>query len=343
MQCTPSNHNPLFIKRIFSGIQPTGNLQIGNYLGALKNFVPLQHQAETLFCIVDQHAITATQNPNHLRNAIRSVTATFIASGLDPNKAIIFNQSKVPEHAQLAWILNCVARMGWLNRMTQFKDKAGKNREQASVGLFTYPILMAADILLYKATHVPVGDDQKQHLELARDIAIRFNLEHAKTTFFPEPEPMIPPIAARIMSLRDGTIKMSKSDPSDMSRINMTDSNDDILKKFRKAKTDADAMPTSLQELEKRPEIKNLYTIYAVFSNSTLQETLLFFINKDFKTLKEALAEVTCTAIAPIRDETQKMLNDTHYIDTILTQGAERARNIASVTLNDVNKIMGFI
>ncbi|MFT6071605.1 MAG: tryptophanyl-tRNA synthetase [Alphaproteobacteria bacterium] len=332
-----------FKKRIFSGVQPTGNLQLGNYLGALKNFVPLQDTAETLFCIVDQHAITAMQNPADLKNAIRSVTASFIASGLDPDKAIIFNQSKVPEHTQLAWVLNCVARMGWLNRMTQFKDKAGKNREQASVGLFTYPVLMAADILLYKTTHVPVGDDQRQHLELARDIAIRFNQEHAKANFFPEPETMIPPIAARIMSLRDGTAKMSKSDPSDMSRINMTDDNDMIAKKFRKAKTDADDMPKTLDSINDRHEVKNLYTIYSVLANISLEATVEFFATKDFKALKQELADVTCAVIAPIRDNTKKMLTDVTYIDAILNKNADKARMIAKPVLQEVHDIMGFI
>ncbi len=332
-----------FKKRIFSGVQPTGNLQLGNYLGALKNFVPFQDTAETLFCIVDQHAVTQAQNALDLQNAIRSVAAAFIASGLDPDKAIIFNQSKVPEHAQLAWVLNCVARMGWLNRMTQFKDKAGSNREQASVGLFTYPILMAADILLYKATHVPVGDDQRQHLELARDIAIRFNLEHAKENFFPEPETITPPMAARIMSLRDGTAKMSKSDPSDMSRINLTDDNDTIIKKFRKAKTDIGAMPCTLSDLETRPEIKNLYTIYAVLSTISLSDTVNMFMDKNFSTLKESLADVTCQTITPIRQEMKKLLSDTHYIDTILNKNALKAREIASPILSDVYKIMGFI
>ena len=332
-----------FKKRIFSGVQPTGNLQLGNYLGALKNFIPLQDTAETLFCIVDQHAVTTTQSPIDLQNSIRSVAAAFIASGLNPDKAIIFNQSKVPEHSQLSWILNCVARMGWLNRMTQFKDKAGSNREQASVGLFTYPILMAADILLYKATHVPVGDDQKQHLELARDIAIRFNLEHAKENFFPEPETLIPPLAARIMSLRDGTAKMSKSDPSDMSRINMTDDNDIISKKFRKAKTDLEGMPCNITELDTRPEIKNLYTIYAVLSNISLSEVVDKFVDKNFNSLKEALAEITCQTISPIRDEMKKILTDTTYIDSILVKNAQKAREIASPVIADIYKIMGFV
>ncbi len=332
-----------FKQRIFSGVQPTGNLQLGNYLGALKNFVPLQDTAETLFCIVDGHAITTAQNPVDLQNSIRSVAAAFIASGLNPDKAIIFNQSKVPEHAQLAWILNCVARMGWLNRMTQFKDKAGNNKENASVGLFTYPILMAADILLYKATHVPVGDDQRQHLELARDIAIRFNLEHARYNFFPEPETMIPPIAARIMSLRDGTAKMSKSDPSDMSRINMTDDNDTIIKKFRKAKTDLEGMPQTITELDTRPEIKNLYTIYAVLSNISIAEAVDKFVDKNFSTLKESLGDITIQTISPIRDEVAKLLTDTAYIDNILNKNAQKARNIASPVITDVYKIMGFV
>jgi tryptophanyl-tRNA synthetase len=339
---TPAKQSE-FKHRIFSGVQPTGNLQLGNYLGALKNFVPLQDTAETLFCIVDGHAITTAQNPVDLQNSIRSVAAAFIASGLNPDKAIIFNQSKVPEHLQLAWILNCVARMGWLNRMTQFKDKAGSNKENASVGLFTYPILMAADILLYKATHVPVGDDQKQHLELARDIAIRFNLEHAKHDFFPEPETMIPPIAARIMSLRDGTAKMSKSDPSDMSRINMTDDNDTIIKKFRKAKTDLDGMPQTITELDTRPEIKNLYTIYAVLSNISMAETVDTFVDKNFSTLKESLGDITIQTISPIRDAMEKLLTDTAYIDSILNKNAQKARNIASPVITDVYKIMGFV
>lgn len=332
-----------FTHRIFSGVQPTGNLQLGNYLGALKNFVPLQDLAETLFCIVDQHAITTAQNQIDLQNSIRSVAAAFIASGLNPDKAIIFNQSKVPEHAQLAWILNCVARMGWLNRMTQFKDKAGSNKENASVGLFTYPILMTADILLYKATHVPVGDDQRQHLELARDIAIRFNLEHAKYDFFPEPETMIPPMAARIMSLRDGTAKMSKSDMSDMSRINLTDDNDTIIKKFRKAKTDLDGMPSTITELDTRPEIKNLYTIYAVLSNISILETVDKFVDKNFSTLKESLGEITIQTISPIRDEMAKLLTDTAYIDDVLNKNAQKARNIASPVIKDVYRIMGFV
>ncbi len=334
---------PAFTKRIFSGVQPTGNLQLGNYLGALKNFIPFQDTAETLFCIVDQHAITVEQNPNDLRQAIRSVAAAFVASGLDPNKSIIFNQSAVPEHAQLAWVLNCVARMGWLNRMTQFKDKAGKNREQASVGLFTYPVLMAADILLYKTTHVPVGEDQRQHIELARDIAIRFNLEHAKSDFFPEPETVMPPMAARVMSLRDGTAKMSKSDPSDMSRINLTDDSDTIVKKFRKAKTDMLDMPQSVTDLENRPEIKNLYTIFAVLSNISIDKAVDSFVDKNFSALKEALAEVTCQAISPIRDEMARMLIDTDFIDKILYQNAQKARAIAQPILKDVYEIMGFL
>lgn len=334
---------PNFQKRIFSGVQPTGNLQLGNYLGALRNFVPLQEQAETLFCIVDQHAITMHQNPDDLRHAIRSVAAAFIASGLNPNKAIIFNQSKVPEHAQLGWILNCVARIGWLNRMTQFKDKAGKNREQASVGLFTYPVLMAADILLYKATNVPVGDDQKQHIELARDIAIRFNLEHAKTDFFPEPEPMIPPVAARIMSLRDGTAKMSKSDPSDMSRINLTDDHDLIVKKIRKAKTDLDPMPQTTGDLAERPEIKNLYTIYAAVTGKSLDVVVTEFADKNFSQVKSDLSEALCQMLMPIRSEMSRLMNDTVYLDTILTENAQKARKIAAPIFSEVHQIMGFV
>lgn len=330
-------------KRIFSGVQPTGNLQLGNYLGALKNFVPLQDQAETLFCIVDQHAITMHQDPIDLKKAIRSVASAFIASGLDPKKSIIFNQSKVPEHAQLAWVLNCVARIGWLNRMTQFKDKAGKNKEQASVGLFTYPVLMAADILLYKTTHVPVGDDQKQHIELARDIAIKFNQDYAQADFFPEPEPMIPPVAARIMSLRDGTAKMSKSDPSDMSRINLTDDNDLILKKIRKAKTDMEPIPQSVDDLEGRPEIKNLYTIFASVTNKPISDIISEFSSKDFATVKVSLAEAVCDMLSPIRSEMTKLLDNTDYIDDILNQNAFKAREIASPILSQVHQIMGFV
>ena len=330
------------IQRVFSGVQPTGALHLGNYLGAIKNFIPLQDQYDSaLYCIVDQHAITVPQDPDELRQSVLTTAATFIAAGIDTDKAIIFQQSHVPAHSQMAWVLNCVARMGWLNRMTQFKEKAGKNKEKASVGLYTYPILMAADILTYGATHIPVGDDQKQHIELARDIVMRFNLEHAKSEFFPLPEPVFQTNALRIMSLRDGSQKMSKSDPSDYSRINLTDSNDDIIKKFKKAKTDADPMPQHPDDFEGRPEVKNLYGLYAALANISIDESLEYFKDKNFSGLKSSLADVTISAIAPIRDEISRIMDDKDYIHKVLADGAGRARKIADPIVKQTYEIMG--
>ncbi|MEM6603441.1 MAG: tryptophan--tRNA ligase [Pseudomonadota bacterium] len=333
-----------FTNCVLSGVQPTGALHLGNYLGAIKNFVALQSDYEqSLYCVVDQHAITVSQNPEELRKNVRSVAAAYLAAGIDPKQSAIFNQSAVSAHTQLAWVLNCVARLGWLNRMTQFKEKAGKNKENASIGLYTYPILMAADILCYKATHVPVGADQKQHLELARDIATRFNLEHAGYDFFPLPEPLIGETAMRIMSLRDGTKKMSKSDPSDYARIHLTDSDEDIIKKFKKAKTDGGEMPATIEELEERPEIKNLLTLHAAMTNGTLAKSLTEFKSQNFSTLKSTLADITIEVVRPFRIEMTKVLEDTDYIDTILQEGAMKARAIASPIVKDVYDIMGFL
>lgn len=331
------------IERVLSGVQPTGSLHIGNYLGSIKNFISLQEKYPALYCVVDQHAVTVPQNPQELKHSVRSVAAAFLAAGVDPKKSIIFNQSSVPAHAQMAWVLNCVARMGWLNRMTQFKEKAGKNKENASVGLFTYPVLMAADILCYHATHVPVGADQKQHIELARDIAVKFNLDHAKANFFPLPEPVFMHQATRIMSLRDGTQKMSKSDPSDYARINLTDSDDVISSKFRKAKTDAGDMPQSEHDLDNRPEIRNLYTIYGALTDKTLLETITHFADKNFSSLKTELADIAIAVIRPFRLEIEKTLADTHYIDTILKQGGQQAQEIAQPILRQTYDIMGFL
>lgn len=334
----------LMTKRVLSGVQPTGSLHLGNYLGAIKNFTKLQNEnAETLYCVVDQHAITVQQNPNDLRNSVRSVAAAFLAAGVDPKKSAVFNQSAVPEHAQMAWILNCVARLGWLNRMTQFKEKAGKNKEKASVGLYTYPVLMAADILCYQATHIPVGSDQKQHIELARDIAIRFNLEHAQHDFFPLPEPVFMAAGTRVMSLRDGSSKMSKSDPSDNSRINLTDSDEDIAKKFKKAKTDAGEMPQSIDGFEERPDVKNLYQLYAALTDQSIDTVLQHFSSKNFSSLKTELADVTIETVRPFRIEIEKTLAETDYIDSILKEGAQKARDIAQPILRKTYDIMGFL
>jgi len=330
-------------KRILSGVQPTGSLHLGNYLGSIKNFIPMQDQGEALYCVVDQHAITVAQDPAQLRDATYSVAASFLASGVDEKKSSIFVQSMVPAHAQMAWILSCVARMGWLNRMTQFKEKAGKNKENASVGLFTYPVLMAADILCYQATHVPVGDDQKQHLELARDIAVRFNLEHAKADFFPLPEPVFMKTATRVMSLRDGTQKMSKSDVSDYSRINLTDDDDTIALKYRKAKTDAGDMPAVLDDLKDRPDVKNLFTLYSALQDISLQQAVDEFQGKNFSALKTAVADSTIAVIAPIRDKMNHLLQDKQYLNHILHQGAARANHISQSVLRDVYDIMGFV
>tara|TARA_B100000212_G_C27330199_1_gene514250 strand:+ start:146 stop:1165 length:1020 start_codon:yes stop_codon:yes gene_type:complete len=329
-----------FTQRVLSGVQPTGGLHLGNYLGAIKNFVPLQEQYESLFCVVDLHAITTWQDPSDLISKKCEVAAAFIASGINPDKSIIFNQSQVPEHTQLSWVLNCVARMGWLNRMTQFKDKAGKNKENVSVGLFTYPVLMAADILLYKATHVPVGEDQKQHLELTRDIALKFNNDFNKEVF-PLPEPIIMKKAARIMSLRDASKKMSKSDTSDFSRISLTDSNEEIEKKIKKAKTDALPIPDSNRSLEDMPEAKNLLTIFSACEEEDFEKTFDKFKGKNFSELKKDLTEVLINKIGPIRDEMKKLNNDKKYLIQILNTGSQKAQKISTKVLKEVYEVTG--
>ena len=333
-------------KRIFSGIQPTGNLHLGNYLGAIKNWVKLQADFSSIFSIVDLHAITVPQEPLQLRASIHEVTAAIIASGIDINKSILFNQSSVKEHAELAWIFNCVCRIGWLNRMTQFKEKAGKNRENATVGLYSYPVLMAADILLYKATHVPVGDDQKQHIELARDIASSFNnmftLDN-ENNFFNLPEPQIFGSATRVMSLRDGTKKMSKSDPSDASRINLTDTKEEISNKIKKAKTDPNPLPETVDELKKRPEAFNLLNIYSSLSNQTLDKTVENFVGQGFSHFKPKLIELAVENLNPISSEMRYLLKDTKAIDKILKTGEIKARQIAEPVLQDVKSLVGLI
>ena len=336
MSKAPNN----FTQRVLSGVQPTGGLHLGNYLGAIKNFVPLQEQYESLFCVVDLHAITTWQDPSDLISKKCEVAAAFIASGINPDKSIIFNQSQVPEHTQLSWVLNCVARMGWLNRMTQFKDKAGKNKENVSVGLFTYPVLMAADILLYKATHVPVGEDQKQHLELTRDIALKFNNDFNKEVF-PLPEPIIMKKAARIMSLRDASKKMSKSDTSDFSRISLTDSDDEIEKKIKKAKTDALPIPDSNRSLEDMPEAKNLLTIFSACEEEDFEKTFDKFKGKNFSELKRDLTEVLINKIGPIRDEMKKLNNDKKYLIQILNRGSQKAQKISTKVLKEVYEVTG--
>jgi len=329
--------------RVFSGIQPSGGLTLGNYLGALKRFAQAQDRGiETIYCMVDLHAITVWQNPDDLRRATRELAAGFIASGIDPEKSILFNQSQVAEHAQLAWIFNCVARMGWLNRMTQFKDKAGKNRENASVGLFAYPNLMAADILVYHATHVPVGEDQKQHLELTRDIATKFNNDFG-VDFFPITEPVIEGAATRVMSLRDGSKKMSKSDPSDASRINMTDDADTIAKKIRKAKTDPDALPSESAGLADRPEAKNLVNIYAALADQTVDAVLADVGGKQFSEFKPMLSELAVEKLSPISGEMARLMQDTAEIDRILGLGASKASAIARPILEKTYDIVGMI
>ena len=338
-------------ERVFSGVQPTGNLHLGNYLGAIKKFVALQDSHDCLYCVVDLHAITVWQDPAELRHNTREVTAAFIASGIDPKKHIIFNQSAVSGHAELAWIFNCVARMGWLNRMTQFKEKAGKNRENASVGLYAYPNLMAADILLYRATHVPVGEDQKQHLELARDIAQKFNSDFSESCkahgfdegFFPQPEPLITGPATRVMSFRDGSKKMSKSDPSDLSRINMTDDRDAIAKKVRKAKTDPEPLPSDPAGLEGRPEAANLIGIYAALNGTTREDVLGDFGGRQFSDFKKSLVDMAVEKISPIGDEMRRLMDDPAEIDAILADGAKRAREIADPHMKMVREIVGFI
>ncbi len=332
-----------FTQRVFSGIQPSGGLTLGNYLGAIKRFVDMQAaDFETIYCMVDLHAITVWQDPETLRRNTRELCAGFIASGIDPEKSILFNQSQVPEHAQLAWIFNTIARMGWLNRMTQFKDKAGKNRENASVGLFAYPALMAADILIYHATHVPVGEDQKQHLELTRDIAAKFNHDYG-VDFFPITEPVIEGAATRVMSLRDGTKKMSKSDASDMSRINMTDDADAIAQKIRKARTDPDALPSEVKGLEDRAEARNLVNIYAALADQTPEQVLAEVGGKQFSEFKPMLADLAVAKLAPISTEMARLMEDTAEIDRILHRGAERARKVAAPILKETYEIVGMV
>jgi len=331
-------------KKIFSGVQPSGNLHLGNYLGAIKNFVDLQNQVETecIFCVVDLHAITVKQNPKELKKNIRETLATFIASGIDSKKSIIFNQSSVPAHAEGAWILSCIARMGWLNRMTQFKEKAGKDKEKASVGLYAYPVLMAADILLYDATHVPVGDDQKQHLELCRDIAQRFNSDFNAPDFLKPPEPLIQKYFSRIMSLKDGMKKMSKSDESDLSRINLTDDKDLIINKIKKAKTDPMLMPSVNENLDKRPEAENLLGIYSSLSNQDLEQSKKEFSGKNFSEFKKTLSDLLVEKIDPISKEIKKLLNDEKYLDNILFEGSQRADKIASIKIQQIKQLIGF-
>ena len=331
-------------KKIFSGVQPTGNLHLGNYLGAIKNFVDLNNQKENecIFCVVDLHAITTKQDPKELNENIRETVATFIASGIDPSKSIIFNQSKVPAHSEAAWILSCVARIGWLNRMTQFKEKAGKDKEKASVGLFSYPILMASDILLYDATHVPVGDDQKQHLELCRDIAQKFNNDFETKDFFVVPDPLIQKQFSRIMSLKDGSKKMSKSELSDLSRINLTDDKDTILNKIKKAKTDPLPMPSNINDLDERPEAKNLIGIYSSLSGSPLEKCVMDYSGKNFSSFKENLSQVLVEKIDPISSEIKKLLKDKKYLDEILNQGYKKANLIAVEKIKKIHEIVGF-
>ena len=331
-------------KKIFSGVQPTGNLHLGNYLGAIKNFVKLNNdnENECIFCVVDLHAITVNQNPKELKINILETVATFVACGIDPMKSIIFNQSKVSAHSETAWILSCSARLGWLNRMTQFKEKAGKDREKASIGLYSYPILMAADILLYDSTHVPVGNDQKQHLELCRDIAQKFNNDFNCENFFKIPEPLIKKEFSRIMSLKDGLKKMSKSDTSDLSRINLTDTKDQIINKIKKAKTDALPLPTNIKELEKRPEAKNLIGIFSTLTDQSLDDSIRKFSGKNFSEFKENLSQAMIEKIIPISSEIKKLLNDKRYLDSILIDGYEKANNIASKKVKKIHEIIGF-
>ena len=331
-------------KKIFSGVQPTGNLHLGNYLGAIKNFVELQNEKdnECVYCVVDLHAITVKQDPNILKDNIRETTAAFLASGLDYKKSIIFNQSLVPAHSEGSWILGCIARMGWLNRMTQFKEKAGKDKEKASVGLYIYPILMAADILLYDSTHVPVGEDQKQHLELSRDIAQKFNLDFKAPNFLKAPEPLIQKNFARIMSLKDGTKKMSKSDPSDLSRINLTDKKDEIVNKIKKSKTDNLTLPSDDKKLNERPEVENLLGIYSSLNNQTLSDSINEFGGKNFSEFKQKLSDLVVEKISPISNEINKLKKDNNFIDKILEDGAEKADEITSKKIKEMKKIVGF-
>ncbi|WP_439872943.1 tryptophan--tRNA ligase [Rhizobium leguminosarum] len=350
-----------FKKLVFSGVQPTGNLHLGNYLGAIRKFVALQEDNDCIYCVVDMHAITAQLVHEDMPSQTRSIAAAFIASGIDPVKHIVFNQSAVPQHAELAWVFNCVARIGWMERMTQFKDKAGKDREQVSLGLLAYPSLMAADILVYRATHVPVGDDQKQHLELARDIAMKFNLDYAEHisrtgygvditvgnepvhAYFPMVEPLIGGPAPRVMSLKDGTKKMSKSDPSDLSRINLMDDVDAISKKIRKAKTDPDGLPSEIDGLQGRPEADNLVAIYAALADKSKADVLAEFGGQQFSVFKPALVDLAIHVLAPITGEMRRLMDDTSHIDAILRKGGERARARAEVTMSQVRDVIGFL
>jgi tryptophanyl-tRNA synthetase len=342
---------PTFKPLVFSGVQPTGNLHLGNYLGAITKFVTMQDAYDCIYCVVDMHAITVWQEPKELRNSIREVTAAFLAAGIDPKKHIVFNQSQVAEHAELAWVFNCVARLGWMNRMTQFKEKVGKDRENASLGLYAYPSLMAADILVYRATHVPVGEDQKQHVELARDIAQKFNNDYANSiqehqsvdTFFPLPEPIIQGAATRVMSLRDGTKKMSKSDPSDQSRINLTDDAEAIALKIRRAKTDPDPLPEDEKALEARPEADNLVGIYAAVAGVSKAEVLKQFGGAQFSAFKPALADLLVAKLGPITNEMRRLKADHAHIDSVLADGSARARTIAAETMKAVKDIVGFV
>ncbi len=350
-----------FSPLVFSGVQPTGNLHLGNYLGAIRKFVAMQETNNCIYCVVDMHAITLPQDPAELTKSTREVTAAFLAAGIDARKHIVFNQSRVPQHAELAWVFNCVARLGWLNRMTQFKEKAGKDRENASVGLYSYPNLMAADILVYRATHVPVGDDQKQHLELTRDIAQKFNNDFSSRIadlglgvemqmgqetvngYFPLTEPIIEGPATRVMSLRDGLKKMSKSDPSDLSRINLTDDEEAISRKIRKAKTDVDALPSEVKGLEGRPEAENLVGIYSALADLSRDEVLRQFGGSQFSTFKPALADLAVAKLAPIASEMRRISADTAYVDAVLKDGGERARTLAERTMRDVKDILGML
>ncbi|MCK0137660.1 tryptophan--tRNA ligase [Aliiroseovarius sp. F47248L] len=335
-----TNHTP----RVFSGVKPSGGLQLGNYLGAIKRFVDMQGQDyEAIFCVVDLHAITVWQDPKELMDATREVTAGYLAAGIDPSKSVLFNQSQVPAHAELAWLFNCVARVGWMNRMTQFKDKAGKNAEKVSLGLYAYPALMAADILLYHATHVPVGEDQKQHVELTRDIAAKFNHDFGAEGFFPLPEPIIEGPATRVMNLRDGSKKMSKSGESDMERINMTDDADTIAKKFKKARTDPEPLPDTLDGLKGRPEARNLVDIYAGLSETSPEAVIAEFAGAGWGKFKPALADLAVERLGPISEEMARLMNDKAEIDRVLAQGAERAEAIAQPILDQTYEIMGFL
>ena len=330
-------------KKIFSGVQPTGNLHLGNYIGAIKNFVDLQNNNnDCIFCVVDLHAVTVKQDPKVLKQNIRQTAATFLACGINPKKSIIFNQSAVSAHSELSWLLSCVARMGWLNRMTQFKEKAGRDKEKASVGLYIYPILMAADILLYDATHVPVGEDQKQHLELARDISKKFNVDFEAPNFFKIPEPLIQKSFARIMSLKDGTKKMSKSDPSDLSRINLNDTESDIINKIRKAKTDTNPFPANISDLNSRPEIENLLSIYASLNGNKIEDLLAEFKDQNFNFFKEQLSKLIVGKISPISKQIKKLMQNTSYIDQVLRDGSEKANELSSKKLADIKKKFGF-